>query len=294
MQLKPTLGRLRGRVFVAGLATAYLCLLPLWAAAQGSPAAPPAQTAPAQSPSAVPGVEPSGESATVMVSNRPIAVLHARVMGRTPSGRVEVTTRVLNDLVSQGITGPIEVRTLDGSSVISVGGRTIMALTPLDVDPIAGDTLGAETERTVSALRLALAEALEARSPSLLLRASVSSLLVLGLAVVLLLAIGRGHYRVARRLIVAAEEHAARSGVGSLDVLRAARVFDFWRSLVSLVFITLGLFVAYSALTFICAAFPTRAHGARRCDRSCSPARRRWGSTWCARFRRCSPSSSSL
>jgi small-conductance mechanosensitive channel len=251
MPLKQPLRGFRCALFVAGVATVCLCLTPLWASAQGSPASPPAQPT-----SAVPGVEPSGDSATVMFSNRPIAVLHARLMGRSPSGRAEVTTRLLDDLVSRGITGPIEVRTLDGSSVISVGGRTVMALTALDVDPIAGDTLSAETERTVSALRLALAEALEARSPSLLLRAGVSSLLALGIATVLLLAIGRGHHRIASRLIAAAEGRVARAGAGSLDVLRAARVFDFWRSLVSLVSITLGLVIAYSALTFILRRFP--------------------------------------
>jgi small-conductance mechanosensitive channel len=241
----------RCSLFVASVATVCLCLAPLWAAAQGSPA-----SAPAQPTSAPPGVEPSADSATVMFSNRPIAVLHARVMGRSPSGRAEVTTRLLDDLVSRGITGPIEVRTLDGSSVISVGGRTVMALTALDVDPIVGDTLNAESERTVSALRLALAEALEARSPSLLLRAGISSLLVLGIAAFLLLAIARGHHRIASRLIAAAEDRVARAGAGSLDVLRAARVFDFWRSLVSLVSITLGLVIAYSALTFILRRFP--------------------------------------
>ena len=45
-------------------------------------------------------------------------------------------------------------------------------------------------------------------------------------------------------------------GAGPLEVLRASRVFDFWRRFISLITLVLGLFVVYSALTFVLRRFP--------------------------------------
>ena len=75
---------LRMGSLVALLATLCLILTPAVGAAQGTP---PAQATPPPAPQPVSvsvGIEPSGESATVMFSNRPIVVLRARVMGRMP------------------------------------------------------------------------------------------------------------------------------------------------------------------------------------------------------------------
>ena len=80
--------------------------------------------------------------------------------------------------------------------------------------------------------------------------------MALAVATFLLLVIVRGRRRIARRLIASAEATIERSGTGSLEVLRASRLFEFWRTLVSLVSIALSLFVVYSAVTFILRRFP--------------------------------------
>ena len=115
----------------------------------------------------------------------------------------------------------------------------------------------------------------------MLLPGAALSLLVLALAAFLLRVIARGHRRIARRLIGAAERKLAQSGTGSLEVLRASHVFEFWRSLVSLGSIALSLFVAYSALTFTLRRFPyTRPWGESM--RSFMLATlSKLGSTWC-------------
>jgi small-conductance mechanosensitive channel len=233
-----------------------LVLLPSSGASQGSPAAQAREPPAAQPVTMVVGIEPSGESAPVTLSNRPIAVLRARLLGRKPSERAAAAERVLADLVRERIDGPVEVRTIEGSRAISVGARTVMVLTPLDVDDVSGETLDEQTTRTVAALRQALAEALEARRPAVLMWGAVLSALALALAALLLLAIARGHRRIARRLVLSAERRVARSGTGPLEVLRASHIFDFWRNFVSIVSIALRLFVAYSALTFILRRFP--------------------------------------
>ena len=241
---------------IATLATLSVLVPAAWASAQGNPSG---QSTP--SPAAQPftlsvGIEPSGESATVTLSNRPIAVLRARVLGRPPSERVAAAERALEDLVNQRIDGPVSVRAIEGSRAITVGPRAVTVLTPLDVDEASGETLDEATERAAAVLRQALAEALEARKPAVLLRAALLSALALAVATFLLLVIVRGRRRIARRLIASAEATLERSGTGSLEVLRASRVFEFWRTLVSLVSIALSLFVLYSAITFILRRFP--------------------------------------
>ena len=91
---------------------AVVCLLltPTMGASQ-SPAAGQTAASPAAQPiTSVAGVEPSGERATLTFRNRPITVLRARVLGRSPSERVAATVRILDELVRQGTIGPVEVR----------------------------------------------------------------------------------------------------------------------------------------------------------------------------------------
>src|SRR5687767_11253586 len=82
--------------------------------------------------------EPSGESVTFTFFNRPIVVLRARVLGRGPQERALGASRVLDDLVAQGVTGPIESRSFDGGVLLSVGSRGVLALTAPDVDELSG------------------------------------------------------------------------------------------------------------------------------------------------------------
>jgi small-conductance mechanosensitive channel len=245
----------RNRVF-ATLVVLGLMATVSWGAAQGTPAVQTPEPAVAQPVTAVVGIEPSGQSATVMFSNRPIAVLRARVLGRMPAERAASSERLLHELAAQRISGPVEVRVIEGSRAVTVAARTVLVLTPVDLDDVTGETLDETTARAVSVLNLALAEALEARRPAALLRSAAMSVLALAVAAFLLFVLARGHRRIGRWLIQTAEDKLARSGTGPLEVLRASRVFEFWRSFVSLVSIALSLFVVYSAVTFILRRFP--------------------------------------
>jgi small-conductance mechanosensitive channel len=236
------------------LTVAIGCLLA--STAQARSGSQPPQPSAAASLTSLAAIEPAGETAVVTFSNRRITVLRARVLGRLPSERASGAVRSLEDLVRHRTVSPVEVRTLEGSQIVVVAGRTVLVMTPLDIDEAAGETLDVETARAVSALQLALAEAIEARTPAMLLWGVLLSLLAIALAAVLLLAIARGHRKIARRLIEAAERQLARAGTGSLEVLRASRLFDFWRRLITLVSVVLGLVVVYTAVTFTLRRFP--------------------------------------
>ena len=109
-----------------------------WGAALGGQTAPAAQ-GPSGSPrrelvegrgpvSAAIGAEPSGQSATVTVVNRPIVVLSARVLGRSPAERADAAGRAVDDLVARGITGPVAWQSFDGGALMTVGSRGVLAL----------------------------------------------------------------------------------------------------------------------------------------------------------------------
>ena len=227
-----------------------------------APAAPAAQApgapATAQPPpiTGTASIEPSNESITLYYSNRPITVLRARVLGRQPSERAAIAERLLDDLIAQRIAGPVAMTPVEGGRVITVGGRVIIGLTPLDTDDGSAATLEADSGRIVETLQLALNEALEARTPLMLLRAVVSSLLVMAIGVALLIMVARGRRRITGRLMIAAERHIARVGEGSLEMVRASRILEFWKGVISFLSIVVGLFVVYAIATFTLRQFP--------------------------------------
>src|SRR5580765_6302844 len=107
--LRSTDGGAVSRARIAGAILAA-CL----AVGRGSDLA--AQTAPAAPGPAAAAIraEPSDQSATVSFFNRPIVVLRARVLGRSPAERADAVQRALDELVERGITGPVERQSFAG------------------------------------------------------------------------------------------------------------------------------------------------------------------------------------
>jgi small-conductance mechanosensitive channel len=215
---------------------------------------PPASNSPQAS--AAMEVTPPEEAATLTFNNRPITVLRAQALGRPPAERAAIAARILHELVSNLRTEPVAVVPLEGNRVFSVGGRTVFALTPLDVDDPSPDALDAEANRAVAALRQALAEAREAHTPRLIIRAIALSLVALAVALAMLVLIARVRRRCARQLMSVTERQLSRASKGSQEFLRASHIIDFWRGLISLVFVVFGLVVCYFAVTFILRQFP--------------------------------------
>src|SRR5262245_31510096 len=112
--------------------------------------------------------EPSDETVTLVYYNRPIVSLRARVLGRRPGERALAAQRVLDDLVDEHITGPVDVSPFEAGVIIRVGSRGVLALTQPDVDQVQGETVTAVAAQAAARLQLALNEASEARTPWLL------------------------------------------------------------------------------------------------------------------------------
>jgi small-conductance mechanosensitive channel len=234
----------------------FVCLVALWwqpLAAQDQ-ALPPQQQSAALVENA--SAEPSGQVATLSFANRPIVTLRARLLGRDPVDRVASAERVLDDLVAEGFRGPIESRAFTGGRIISVASRGIFALTALDVDNLAGESVDAVTADAVARLQQALAEADEARTPRRLLIAVGLASLGLAVGSLLLWALVRAHRRFAGRLVDIAERRLTRSGITDVASLRASRVFEFQRGLLTSITVVSAIVVVYSTLTFVLRRFP--------------------------------------
>ena len=234
----------------------FVCLVVLWwqplAAQEQAPPPPPQPAAIVEGASA----EPSEQAATLTFANRPIVTLRARVLGRDPADRVASATRVLDELIADGHSGPIESRPFAGGRIISVASRGIVALTAFDVDNLAGETVEGVTAEAIVRLQQALAEADEARTPQRLIVAVGLAAVGLVVGFLLLWALVRAHRRFAGRLVEVAEEKLAQTGLTDVASLRASRVLEFQRRLLRAVTVGAGIVVVYSTLTFVLRRFP--------------------------------------
>jgi small-conductance mechanosensitive channel len=201
-------------------------------------------------------VEPSGQTATLTYFNRTIVVLRARVVGRPPAERVEGAERILDDLVEAHVAGPVDLQSYDGGVLINVGQRAVFAVTTVDVDVLAGDTLQDTAEHAASNLRLALREAVDARTPWVLLIASGAALAALALAIALVWAIWRTEQLLGAQLDRISEWAVSGSGRAEIQILRASRVIDFGRRLLIAIAVVLQLVVVYATTAFILRRFP--------------------------------------
>ena len=230
-----------------------LCVVVGWAS---DLLAQPAPSTPGQSIAASLRAEPSGETATVTFFNRSIVVLRAKVLGRGPVERADAAGRVLDDLVAKRVMRPVEARPFDGGALIMVGSRTAFALLTFDIDELSGETLDGVTAQTVARLQQALDEAAEARAPGVLLREGVLAALALAVGVVLLWAVARAHRVLIARAIRIAERTFSRSGIADLEALRASRLLDLERWLITSVIVAAGVIVVYVTATFVLRSFP--------------------------------------
>jgi small-conductance mechanosensitive channel len=211
-------------------------------------------TAPAPDAVAV-RAERAGQPFTFVYANRPIVTLRARVFGRGPDERARGAVRIVDDLVVHDVRGPVQSQPIDGGVLITVASRAVVGLTPADIDELSGETIEGVAAQTVARLQQALDEAFEARTPNRLVGASAQAIAGLIVGLLLLWGIARVHRRYVGGLIQAAEEKITGAGF-DVSALRASRLLEFQRRLLTAVAVGFGLFVAFSTLTFVLRRFP--------------------------------------
>jgi len=200
-------------------------------------------------------VEPS-RVVTLTYGNRPITMLRARLLGRYPADRAESARRILDDLVARRTIAPIATRMDYGAAVVSVGSRDVLAITTADLDTLAEETLEARGKAAVANLRLALDEAVEARTPRDLAIAIAGSIAATLLSIVILAMVGRFRRRVEARLATVTERQLGRLPGASHAILPRHRLVGAVRHVVTAGVGVVAVLVAYWWLTFVLRRFP--------------------------------------
>jgi small-conductance mechanosensitive channel len=223
----------------------------VWVAAQGQGQAPPtpdlAQVVAAATP---------GEPALLTYNNRPITELRATVFSRPPRDRASTVVGILDGIVANDRPGPVSTQFLAGAAVIRVGDRPLLAILPLDVDQLAGETVESKAALAVSRLQVALDEAVELRTPRRLVASALRSLgmtLVLGL---LIYVTWRFHRVFGKRLLDDTERRLQRLSSGGSSLIRASRVSEFLKGAVTVVAAGVMFVLVYSWLFYVLRQFP--------------------------------------
>ncbi len=194
------------------------------------------------------------QHATVTYNNREIVELRAQVLGRSPAERAAAIEEYLDRLVDSHAPLSVSTRSLSGAMAISIGPRDVFAIVPLDVETLAGETLEGNANLAVSRLQQALDEAVEARTPQLLLQASAMALGGTVIFVGLVVLLWRLHRRVMERLIAASGRLAHEMHAD--EVFHPSRVAATLQPIMRVVAIALMLVLTYQWVTFVLRRFP--------------------------------------
>jgi small-conductance mechanosensitive channel len=198
------------------------------------------------------GVAPSDQAVTLTYAHRPIVELRAHILSRMPAERAGAAVRVLDDLVSRDrASSPVSTREVGGALIIEVGGTSVIAILPADIDILSGETLEGTASTAASRLQTALAEAAELRAPGRLLWSVAQSVAITIVLFGLLWLLRRLGGIVARVLERTAERRLDRTWSG-----QAIRVTHLPRVLHGAA--TLLLYASAVVLTYLWFAFVLR------------------------------------
>jgi small-conductance mechanosensitive channel len=228
----------------------------VWAAVAGSDVAAQEPVRPTQDLTQAVVAATPGEPAILEFANRPITVLRATVLSRSPHVRATAARELLGRLVREGPPGPASVRPLQGLSMVSVGNRDVFAITSDDVNDLAGETLESKSVEAVANLQRALDEAAELSAPRQMLWRTLQALLGTALFVALLWGTGRLQRRLTDRLLVGTERRLQQLAAGDAALVKATRASEVLRHALTVAFVGVGLFYTYSWLTFTLRRFP--------------------------------------
>jgi small-conductance mechanosensitive channel len=203
-----------------------------------------------------PSAKPSGTEATLRFANRPIATFRANLASRSPAARAQSAQTLLGALVDSGIVGPAATQRFQDAVVVTLGGQNVFFLAKEDADDLAGETLDSIGARAVERLRVAVAEEVDLKRPSVLVRGALLALLATAVAAMVFWLLVAGYRRATSRVAAAIERQLDRHRLGTPDQSRLGPVLNAAKWAVRAMAVLLGALTADVWLTFILTRFP--------------------------------------
>lgn len=195
------------------------------------------------------------EPATLVIWNRPIVTLRAKIDAMSPQTRVERIRERIADWPPDALTGtakPVPATLGDLSGYwIYLEGRTVLALLPQDVDPDSGQTLEQLAEATADNLMAALrARADQQRLPRII-RGVILALLTTALFALTLWGVARLRNRALHRRVQVFSDHPIL--VRGIDLRPHLRALE--DAAIKFTAIGVGLLATYLWLTLLLSFF---------------------------------------
>jgi small-conductance mechanosensitive channel len=199
---------------------------------------------------------PPSASAELTYMNRSITRLRARVLTRMPPDRVRAAETLLDALVDRAVAGPVSTRSAKSVMFVRVADRDVLELVPADADVAAGETPESQAAAAADRLRLALAEAVELRSPVRIARASALTLAATALVLTVLVSLRRAFARTRSRLVEAGRRRLGPRPSGASADGEIGAVSRIVGGLVTLIYLIIVLLSGYWWVAFSLRQFP--------------------------------------
>ncbi|HQR53255.1 MAG TPA: mechanosensitive ion channel [Burkholderiales bacterium] len=213
----------------------------------------------ATTPDASPTVEPAAaasKSVAVTLSNRPVFLMHANLLGFTPAERAKRAEEQVAEALAQSGPAVVTTRSTPEGTAIFVDKRLVFLVTPGDVDTLDGQTLDSTVATVVGKLSRAIEETREARDLTRLLMAGVRSLAATALFSLVVWLLARANGWVGARISAAVRARIEKLKVAGVTAVRAEHGLLAAHRLVSVVAWLLGLLALELWLTFVLVQFP--------------------------------------
>ena len=194
--------------------------------------------------------------ATLEFQNRTIMVFRAVLLGHTPSARAEAAEQRIERLVKKGGEGIVTDLAIPQGMTIELDGTSMFAVTPEDVDELAGDTLESTVDEAVRTLGIAVKEAHEQQDPWRMLKAVGLAVLAALLYAALLYGVVATRRRLISRLSITLKARVENLKVAGVIALHPRQVLVSVRRMVIVASWLVALLATDVWLTFSLELFP--------------------------------------
>jgi small-conductance mechanosensitive channel len=198
---------------------------------------------------------PADPPATLKLQNRPIITLRGNMLGYTPKQRVEAAEMRINAVIERGVWGTVTTKTISGGLLIQIGDQWMFAITPGDLDPLAGETTEEAVAKTVRNLTTALGEIEESRKTETYLRGIGYTFAATLILLLVLAGFRRSHRWLSARLAGVVGPRLKTLAIGGFTH-HIEGIILFLKGLVGLAAWALSLFLFYLWLDFSFMQFP--------------------------------------
>ena len=238
------------------LARAAVCVAALSGPALAQPTVPqqPDQIGEAIA-SAAKSADASQPPAPLVYTNRQIVTLRAGILGRSPSTRASGIVNLLDGIVHGPPAGRVTTQPYAQGVLLRVDGHPVLVIFDADLDKLAGERLDVQAASAAERLQLAINEAVELQTPSILVKSALLVLIATIVYFVVIWLLVRIRRRIAGRLQRAAE-HTLRRLPGGDAIVTVTHAPAHVERLLILATVLVSLVLTYQWLIFVLRQLP--------------------------------------